>query len=142
MSDVVDFIIKTVTSRFAGPVCLAIALAFFLLALGQCSLKTAQTERAEQAEKRSAAARASLATCQANTSTLENAIADQSERITAASEESARRVAAAERGLSEAMKGRAKAEATAARLLNTPPVGIDACARAVSAFDTVKRTLP
>lgn len=138
----IAFAIKTITSRAAGPICLAIALAFLLLALGQCSLKAAQTARAEQAEKRSAAARASLATCQANKSTLESALADQTEQINAASQDSARRVAAAEKGLSDAMKGRAKAEATAARLLKIPPVGIDACARAVSAFDTVKRTVP
>lgn len=69
-----------------------------------------------------------LATCRENVGALDRSLTAQNEAVAAQAAESAQRVAEAEKGLQQALKGRAKAEAQARDLLR-PPVGIDACAR-------------
>lgn len=55
--------------------------------------------------------------------------------------ESARQLGIAAREVAEANRGRASAEARAARLLAHPPAGIDACARSEAAYQAVMESL-
>jgi hypothetical protein len=69
------------------------------------------------------------------------AIKRQNAALTAIQQVSDRKLADAANALSLASKGRAGAEAKAAKLLARPPAGIDACARMESADAAVMETL-
>lgn len=128
------------TSRLAGPISSAFALLFLVLALTQCAGKVHQTRRADAAEMALSIAQTDLTRCQDNRKDLEGKIATQNAAVEGLRHEASIRTAAAEKAVTEALKGRAGAEARAAKLLNTPPAGLDACARAMSAFDAVKES--
>lgn len=134
-------ILAALTSRLAGPIASGLALLFLALALTQCAGKTVQTHRADRAEAALDTARADLTRCQGNARTLEGSIRAQNAAVDTLRAEGDRRAAEAAKAISEAAKGRASAEARAAKLLSRPPAGIDACARAMSAFEAVKENL-
>lgn len=69
-----------------------------------------------------------LQTCRGSVQALEASRQAQNAAVAALEAESTRRVTEAEKALSAARRGLAKAEADARRMLR-PPVGIDACAR-------------
>lgn len=130
-----------ITSPLAGPVGAAAALLLLALALTQCSEKAVQSHRAAVAEKKLESSQRDLRTCQGNERDLKGSIASQNAALETLRSEATVRTAAAEKAVSDALKGRASAEARAAKLLAQPPAGIDACARAMSAFKTVKENL-
>ena len=82
-----------------------------------------------------------LADCRGDVDRMADAVGRQNDAVTALRAEGDRKVAEAEKAVTEAQKGRASAESRAAKLLKNPPAGIDACARAMSAFETVKESL-
>lgn len=129
------------TSRLAGPISSAFALLFLVLALTQCAGKAHQTRRADAAEMALSIAQTDLTRCQDNRKDLEGKIATQNAAVEGLRHEASIRTAAAEKAVTEALKGRAGAEARAAKLLNTPPAGVDSCARMESADTAVLRSL-
>lgn len=133
-----NFILSLLTSRLAGPAASIAAVILLALCVGQCTRAAKAEHRATKAEKSLVAAQRDLGTCRANVQTLDDARKAQNAALAARSDEDARSLAEATKRLSEAAQGRAKAEARAAALLKAGPVGIDACARAMDAFETVK----
>lgn len=129
------------TSRLTGPIASVVAVVLACLLLAQCSATHAAASRADKAESARRAAQANYDQCVANGKALTAAIDAQSARVRAVAEESAQRLAEAEDGLQQALRGRQDAEKRAARLLGQPPAGIDACARATSAFGAVRKDL-
>lgn len=134
-------LIAIFTSRLAGPISSAFALLFLILALSQCVAKSGEAHRADRAEAAVVAVRSDLTRCQDSNRTLTGSLATQSAAVDGLKAEATIRTQAAEKAVTEALKGRAGAEARAAKLLKVPPAGIDACARAMSAFETVKGSL-
>lgn len=126
------------TSRLAGPLASGVALLLLVLLVSTCAGKAHQTRRADAAEMALSIAQTDLTRCQDSRKDLEGKIAVQNAAVEGLRHEASIRTAAAENAVTEALKGRAGAEARAAKLLNTPPAGLDACARAMSAFDAVK----
>lgn len=129
------------TSKLAGPISSVFALLFLALALTQCVGKRAETHRADNAEREYAVAEKDRMQCVTNRMALEGSIATQNAALADLRHEAEVRTQAAEMAVTEALRGRAGAEARAAKLLKSPPAGIDACARAMSAFDAVKGNL-
>lgn len=131
-------IIGALTSRLAGPLATAAAVAL-ALALGWQTVQLHFARSAlEEAADRIEDLNRDLGQCRANNATLSGSLARQNAALSARSAEDAQRLADAGKRLSEALKGRSDAEARAAKLLKAGPVGIDACARAMDAFDKVK----
>lgn len=131
-------IIGALTSRIAGPAATVAAVILAGVAVGQCSEKNAEARRADRAENAAEVATANLSTCRSNVSGLQASIDGQNALLAAKSAEDAQRLAEAGKRLSEAQRGRDGAEARAAALLKNPPAGVDACARAMTAFQAVK----
>lgn len=133
--------IKFLTSRLAGPIAAGLCLVLIVLLASALIGKG----RAERSRDVALAARdvalVDLGRCQANARSLEGAIGAQNAALTAKSAEDARRLAGAEKAVTAASRSRAAAEAAAARLQSRAPTGLDACARAVSAFENVKGAL-
>lgn len=92
-------------------------------------------------QKRADQIQASLDVCRANGNALQATIAGQNRAVEAIQAVSDRKLADAATALSLASKGRAGAEAKAAKLLANPPAGIDACARMTSADEKVLEAL-
>lgn len=88
-------------------------------------------------QKRVDLVQASLETCHANGKALQASIDGRNRAVEAMQQVSDRKIADAAKALSLASKGRAGAEAKAAKLLDQPPAGIDACARMTSADEAV-----
>lgn len=133
-----SFVIRALTSKLAGPIATGVAI-LLLLALAWQTAQLASTRSSlKRAESRITALDRDLSTCRANVSTLDAARKRQNELLAARSAEDAQRLADATKRLSEAQQGRERAEARAAKLLKVGPVGVDACARAMDAFKTVK----
>ncbi|MDO8912285.1 MAG: hypothetical protein Q8N10_03245 [Phenylobacterium sp.] len=129
------------TSRLAGPISSAFALLFLVLALTQCVGKVHQTRRADAAEMALSVAKTDLDQCQRNEAGLEASMRGQNAAVKRLETEASIRTAAAEEAVTQALRGRAGAEARAAKLLRNPPAGIDACARMESADTAVLRSL-
>lgn len=132
--------ISALTSRIAGPIASGLALLLFGLALWLGAGKEVQEHRAEVALKALGVAQTDLTRCQDNGRKLEGSLRAQSAAVEGLKAEASLRTAAAEKAVGEALKGRASAEARAAKLLSRPPAGVDACARAMSAFEAVKES--
>jgi hypothetical protein len=132
------FALKLITSRMAGPVASVIAILLLFALLGQCQATGSVKRALAKSEKQVVAVRTDLLTCKANTSALTASLDAQNAALTAKSAADAQRLAEAGKGLSEALRGRDRAEARAAKLLKAGPVGVDVCARAIDAFETVK----
>ncbi len=79
--------------------------------------------------------------CEANVAGLQAGVAKANAEYDRLSKASADRLATATTALDRARKGRASAEARAARLLSSPPAGIDACARMEAADRSVLEAL-
>lgn len=129
------------TSRLAGPISSVFALLFLTLALTQCVGKRAETHRADNAEREFAVAEKDRMQCVTNRMALEGSIATQNAALADLRHEAEVRTQAAENAVTEALRGRAGAEARAAKLLKSPPSGVDACARMESADTAVLRSL-
>jgi hypothetical protein len=82
-----------------------------------------------------------LATCRTNTDTLTSAITTERARLAALQAAGDRALRQTQADLAEAARGRQSAEARAAKLLKTPPAGVDACARSEAAFSAAKEAL-
>lgn len=117
-----------------------LAVGLGCLVLVQCGeIKTLRTDNLDlQGQRNDLTDR--LAICRGSVTGLQTALDDQSARVRAIGEESARRIDQSRKALSEAQEGRQEAEARARRLL-TAPAGIDGCARAYSAMEAVKEDL-
>lgn len=116
----------------------AVALACF--ALVQCGeIKTLRADNLDLQAQRDA-----LTTerdqCRDARDALMQSLDDQNARVAALGAESARRLAEARDALGKAQEGRARAEERARRLMEAP-AGVDACARAYSAFEAVKEDI-
>lgn len=133
-------ILGLITSRAAGPIGIALAAILLLVSVSQCAGRSAEMARADRAELAAAEAQARLTTCRGSVATLKAETEMQSAAIRNLAEESTRRIEAAEQGLSAAQKARPGVEAKARDLLTNPPSGLDACARAMSAFERVKES--
>lgn len=117
-----------------------LAIGLGCLALVQCGeIKTLQAAHGELVDERDRLSD-DLATCRGSVEGLMTSLNDQNARVAAISAESARRLAASEKALGEAERGRASAVERASRLLE-PTAGADACARAYSAMEAVKEDL-
>lgn len=92
-------------------------------------------------QKRVDLVQASLNTCHANGNALQASINGHNKAVEAMQQVSDKKIAEAAKALSVASKGRAGAEAKAAKLLAQPPAGIDACARMTSADEKVLEAL-
>lgn len=130
--------ISLITSRLAGPIASVVAVILLFALLGQCQATGSAKRALAKSEELLVAVRTDLTTCKANTSALTTALEGQNRALAARSAEDAQRLSEAGKRLSEAVRSRESAERRAAKLLNTPPVGVDACARAMDAFETVK----
>jgi hypothetical protein len=118
--------------------CRIICVICAALTVAQCTGRVKAERALAKSEKVAVAVKADLSTCKANTSALTASLDGQNAALAARSAEDAQRLSDAGKRLSEAVRGRESAERRAAKLLNTPPVGVDACARAMDAFETVK----
>lgn len=128
------------TSRLAGPIAAGVAvLLALMLGVTSIRLSAAQHTASEALQARDRAV-ASLATCQANTRSLEGAVAAQNAAVEGWREAGDAKVKVATEKLTVAIKGRAAAEARAAALMR-PAVGVDACARMESADAAILRVL-
>ena len=133
-------LLVAIWSKAGRAIATVLAIGLGCLALVQCGeIKTLQNAHGELVDEREDLT-ARLATCRASADILQAALDDQSARVRAIGEESARRIDQSRKALSEAQEGRQEAEARARRLL-TAPAGIDGCARAYSAMDAVKEDL-
>jgi hypothetical protein len=130
--------LKLLTSKLAGPIASVIAILLLFALLGQCQATGSAKRALAKSEKQVVAVKRDLSTCKANTSALKVALDAQNAALAAKSAADAQRLAEAGKGLSEALRGRERAEAKASKLLKAGPVGVDACARAIDAFETVK----
>lgn len=83
---------------------------------------------------------ARLATVQANQARLQAAVNEQNARLSTLSVEGQQRIAAAEQGLADALKGQDKAQAQIARVMK-PLVGSDLCLRVQEADARLMETL-
>lgn len=127
--------------RAAWPLGYGGVLVLACLLLVQCSATGAAEQRADRAESARRAAQANYDQCTENNGKLTEAVEEQGARVRAVAAESAQRLAEAEDGLQQALRGRQDAERRAGRLLTQPPTGVDACARAQSAFEAVRKDL-
>lgn len=134
-------ILAIFTSRWAGPVASVVAAVLLLFGVTQCTGRVAQAHRADNAEREFALSEKGRMQCVTNRMALEGSIATQNAALADLRREAVVRTAEAEKAVAEALKGRASAEARAAKLLKTPPAGIDACARMESADAAVLRSL-
>lgn len=133
-------LLVVIWSKAGRAIATVLAVGLGCLALVQCGeIKTLQNAHGELVDEREDLT-ARLATCRASADILQTALDDQSARVRAIGEESARRIDQSRKALSEAQESRQEAEARARRLL-TAPAGIDGCARAYSAMDAVKEDL-
>ena len=132
------FLLRLLTSRLAGPIATAVALILALALAWQTVKLVSARSSLKRAEDRIAALNRDLSTCRSNVTTLDAARKRQNDLLAARSAQDAQRLADATKRLSEAQQGRERAEARAAKLLKVGPVGVDACARAMDAFKTVK----
>lgn len=130
--------IYTLLKPFLTPILGVVAVLLVALSISQCTRAVKAEHKLAKVEKIAVAVKADLATCRGNTSALKAALDGQNRALEAKSAEDAQRLAEAGKGLSEALRGRERAEAKAAKLLRDGPVGVDVCARAVDAFETVK----
>ena len=129
------------TSRLAGPVAAAAAIALALVSVGQCSAKNTEARRADRAEATLATELVNLDRCRTNVAGLEASVGAQNARIEAVRAEGQRKTEEAENALAAAQKGRAAVEARVASLLRDRPAGADACARMESADAAVLGSL-
>jgi len=129
------------TSRIAGPVASIVAVILLLFAVAQCSGRAAEASRADNAEREFALSENDRMQCVTNRMALEGSIATQNAALADLRHEAEVRTQAAEKAVTEALRGRAGAEARAAKLLKSPPSGVDACARMESADTAVLRSL-
>lgn len=137
----IAFALKLLTARAAGPIAASVALAL-LLAFGCQSVRLAGAQAdLTKAEERAADLDDQLGRCQTNRSVLEGSIRDQNAKVEAFAREQSERLAAAEKAASTAAKGRADAEARAAKLLKNQPQGVDACSRFMAADAAVLQSL-
>jgi hypothetical protein len=142
---VIATILGFLGSRLGGAIAAAV-VAVLTIGLGVQTVRLGAAHRevaklADRIENPGTGYIAKLSACRGDVDRLTGEIARQNEAVTALKTEGDRRAAKAAAALSEAARGRASAEARAAKLLKNPPSGIDACARAMSAFETVKESL-
>lgn len=131
-------IIRLLTSRLAGPIAAGVAVLLALaLAVAQVHLAGARGDL-KDARARIETLSRDLGTCRANTAALSSSLKRQNAAVTAQGKADAQRLAQAGKDLTTALRGRERAEAQAAKLMRAGPVGVDACARAIDAFETVK----
>lgn len=134
-------IFAILTSRMAGPVASIAAMILLLFGVAQCSGRAAEASRADNAEREFALSEKDRMQCVTNRMALEGSIATQNAALADLRHEAEVRTQAAEKAVTEALRGRESAEARAAKLLRNPPAGIDTCARAMSAFEAVKESV-
>lgn len=133
-----NLVLGLLTSRLAGPIASIIAVLLALaLGVAQFQLHGARSSLQKMQSARDKAL-TDLGTCRANTAALSSSLARQNAALEAKSAADAQRLAQAGKDLTTALRGRERAEAQAAKLLKAGPVGVDACARAIDAFETVK----
>lgn len=130
--------VRLLTSPAAGPIASVAALVLALALAWQSVQLASARDSLKRAESRVEALNRDLGQCKANVAELDRGRKEQNAKIQARSDEDARQLADATKKLSEAQKGRERAEGLAAKLLKNGPVGVDACARAMDAFDRVK----
>lgn len=133
-----SFLIGLFTSRLTGPLATVACVILLFALLGQCQATGSAKRDLAKSQKQVTALKTDLGTCRGNVSALDDARKRQNAALAATSAADAQRLTEAGKRLSEAVQGREKAEARAAKLLKAGPVGVDACARAMDAFDTVK----
>jgi chromosome segregation ATPase len=109
------------------------------LTAARAALKDPATHRPWQTEAEERTR--DLSTCKTNIDTLKAAAAKELARLSALQADAAQRLRQTQAELDTASKGRQSAEARAAKLLKTPPVGVDACARSEAAFGAAKEAL-
>jgi hypothetical protein len=139
IADALELLV-VIWSKAGRAIATVLAIGLGCLVLVQCGeIKTLRTDNLDlQGQRNDLTDR--LAICRGNVTGLQTALDDQSARVRAIGEESARRIDQSRKALSEAQESRQEAEARARRLL-TAPAGIDGCARAYSAMDAVKEDL-
>ncbi|MBJ7410110.1 MAG: hypothetical protein JHD15_07050 [Phenylobacterium sp.] len=130
--------LKALTSHLTGPIALFLCVLLAFALLGQCQATGTATRALAKSQAEVKRMDRDLGTCLANGAAFDEARKRQNAALAAASAADAQRLTEAGKRLSEAVQGRERAEARAAKLLKAGPVGVDACVRAMDAFETVK----
>lgn len=132
---------RLITLPAAGPL---FAMVAFLLLMQSCSLRSSVNAIGAELTKeqgRHNLTKTDLTNCRASFRNTEAEWKRQNEALEAgkrAAEQSTREAA---KGLSAALRGRAKAEANATAILTTNMAGLDACQRAERAAESVRQNL-
>lgn len=129
------------TSPLGRQIGLFLAALALLIGLNRRGYHDGQRDQAEHDRGSIELVQANLTQCRDNTAGLQASLAYQTAQVDAVSAESLKRLQAASVALDGALKGKSSAEARAAKLLSTPPAGIDACARVVAADRAVLESL-
>lgn len=130
--------LKSPLARYIGA---ALAVVLAIVAFGAHERHVQRASDLVEMQAAAKLAKDNLDTCHANVTGLQAAITAQNAAVDAARADSDRRAQMLSDGLKEARRGEASVKARAAGLLAHPAVGVDACARAVSAREAVLRSL-
>jgi hypothetical protein len=122
--------IALLTSRLAGPIAAAVAVALLFLTLGQCTRALKAEHALAKAEKVATLARSDLATCRTNTNALNASLDRQSASVAALEAENAARQRVSDKAVSDARSVAASYRRAADVILTTKPKGQDLCAAA------------
>lgn len=126
------------TSRVAGPVATAAAIAL-AAALAWQTFQLSMTRGAlEKAQDRADAVERDLRTCKANTQALEASLAGQNAAVDAWKAEGDARSKRIEEARQEARAEASRADRAAAALAKLKPTGADLCARMLAVDEAVK----
>lgn len=118
----------------------AISVVLILLAVVQCGQKVGARQQTKRAQEAQQLAEAKLSVCVANATTLEASLKAQNDAVRRLEADGAAKVAAADKALQKALRGRKEAERIALELAQ-PQSGKTACERMEQTDALVLRSL-